>query len=130
MYRPAGHRRIPALEVHEHIQELGHCTRIGASCVLCALARGPVRVTDLHAYFGGAQSMTSSRLGVLRRLGLVEYVQRGREHYYTLTSNVYVCIDPDKPVEIILGETGGGQVVLRLPNAQLGISDPGNGGVR
>ena len=121
-------------EVFAEADQLTRCGRLEYARLICVLARGAVRVAALTDYLGGAQnrpnsrngekrpaqSKLSSRLGVLRKLGIVTFAVEGTNHFYTLTDQVHVE-HAGQVVDLVLGRAGHGQIIVRLPSVTLGM---------
>ncbi|WP_428846988.1 ArsR/SmtB family transcription factor [Rhizohabitans arisaemae] len=85
------------------------------------LARGEVRVVDLTAELGLAQSTVSKHLACLRDCDLVDYRAEGRQSFYSLTRPE--LIDLLTSAEHLLAATG--HAVTLCPRHGAGAPEPG-----
>jgi DNA-binding transcriptional ArsR family regulator len=89
--------------------------------ILCALARGPVRVSDVADELDLDVKSISHHLGLLFGLGLVEFSARGRDHVYRLSK--LVRVERRREMICMRIETGhGGSMLLRVPDTAIDLS--------
>ncbi|MEO3856906.1 metalloregulator ArsR/SmtB family transcription factor [Acrocarpospora sp. B8E8] len=88
--------------------------------IVARLARGEVRVVDLTAELGLAQSTVSKHLACLRDCGLVDYRAEGRQSFYALTRPE--LMDLLAAAEHLLGATGHA-ITLRPGEPVSGLVD-------
>ena len=89
--------------------------------ILCALARGPVRVCELADEVHMDIRAISHHLGRLYAVGLVQFSKRGRDHVYQLAKSVRIERRKDRIFVRI--DTGlGGAITLSIPDTSTDLS--------